>query len=293
MDDDERLISDYLDGQSSPEDLARLQRRLVESPAAADHFVQLANVDSDLDLVLRRRAGKAVSTPRRWVRPLAIAATALAAGAITVVFLWRGNESLDKTVVTTRPPTPDEPPPAIAKHPERRGLFWEGEPPGLRRSETLMSSDFEHPAPAQPAWRGAGVVACPPGGGHRHCLQSKTWGQQRQLGVTLGDWRNSFLRYTPDLHLQFDYWIGQTTAPTKPRIRVAIQGAGRTYVLDIDAAREGTWVRVTAALSSARYYGEGALADGEAISAIHLNFPWSRNDVFYVDNISLARYAAP
>jgi hypothetical protein len=310
-DQERQLACRYLDGEASPDEIARLERLLCESPAFAAHLVALAAVDSDLDLHHRRRprpervdgAPVPILSVRRRVTVATAWGLAAAAALLLVIRLRDGRTSVQPAAgLTAAAPEPALAPPPTGVLP----VAPETDEPALPRCEGDLSAgtvrevvhaqDFEQSTHGYPTWEAGSVVPCPPGPARHNCLRSRRMVKYpERFGVTLGDWRRSFLSYSDDLVLSFDYWMGDTTSSENPPLQISIHSGRReTFAWDCVAAGRARWIHVALPLSALRSRSGGAsLAASDGIDALHIIVPWYANDVFFIDNLAILAKARP
>ena len=82
---DSELLSKFLSGQATEEEIARLRTEIAADPDAVDSLFQAAELERDLGEVLNADVTAVAPNPRRW-RLLAAAAVVLAA--VTGYIVW-------------------------------------------------------------------------------------------------------------------------------------------------------------------------------------------------------------
>lgn len=324
------LMAAYFDGTATDAERELLECRLRDSPDDARAFLRMARFERDLDVVFRRdKQPMATARRQRRMRPaLAVGAGACAAFAIALFvvragpsgsrgFRVFGERTTHTTVQTTThpaavppraviaPPVEGTGPPALfeaARPGDTIGLMgtripvdgFPADPPNMVKVATLFRFDFERESDDFPTWIGTRPRPCPPGAGGGRCINGVHFETHpEQVGMSLGDWHRPVFAYSEDLFISFDYWIGQTTG-RDPDIEVILyHGNDISFRMDFATHVRGRWAHVTLPLAAARRWRDPNKApqSGDVVKAVHIAMPSRADDVFFIDNVEIARFA--
>ncbi len=172
-------------------------------------------------------------------------------------------------------------------------------PPTNERS--LLTDSFEQTVPKIFSWVYGQAAPCPPSHGtvtpHRGCLQGvRHKGQfDNQLGVYVARNRidQPLFSFADGQRLRFDYWLGETTAPTPPTLELMLgfegQPQGIVYDVTFPAGPPVTWNHAEVPFSTllSNIQPRRPFPKNQSVVFLQVLLRYGENDVFFVDNFEV------
>jgi hypothetical protein len=112
---------------------------------------------------------------------------------------------------------------------------------------------------------------------------------ERELGVSLSDWKHGFLTYRDDLVMSFSSWVGATTSPQPATIKIGVWTLqNRKFKASIEAGHGASWTPIRLPLADLRADSGTRLQPGDSLASIQIILQWRDNDLFLIDQIDFA-----
>ncbi len=163
--------------------------------------------------------------------------------------------------------------------------------------ETIRAFDFEDGVQSL-GWHFAPTRQCPPRPSSRFCLMARKDPDDSQypdiVGVRIENRNDGIFVHEPGTVIAFDYWLGQSTVRSGPRIDVWLSddSAHSDYHLAVGDAQTGRWVHVELSVDDFRPHkpnGSSPMKPGNRVGFMLIQTSWTFEDVLFVDNVRFER----